>query len=299
MTRPTSHAEGRGTRQRTLSTDRSSGPGDAIVEQISPELVLVDPELRRRRDAGLLEIPHVEAAPTRATVMAEPRLGAIAIDPPRATRGSWSGRISRRKRFRRQLVSAVLAASVFANGVLVAMVLTTVLDPSSSARVVVTMAATPTAAPSGRPKREGDSSPPKPSPLDRQGSTGGTTTTESRAVGQGSGEQATDTQGAPRRTAPTRERRVRESPSSAPVERAILALLVRSPGGKLPPALIDPTTGLAKNNLQAVCRPGNSPGEFHCVVRPSTHRPREGLPVRYRELPNGEPTFVWGRYRAG
>lgn len=53
------------------------------------------------------------------------------------------------------------------------------------------------------------------------------------------------------------------------VERKVLALVVRSPAGKLPPALIDRQTGLAMNNLQAVCRLGKA--SSFCVVRPAQH----------------------------
>lgn len=85
---------------------------------------------------------------------------------------------------------------------------------------------------------------------------------------------------------------------SAAIERRILALVVQSPSGKLPPTLVDQKTGLAKNNLQAVCRsaPSNS---LLCVVRPARHRPGEGLSVRYRPSRDGRGSFVWYPYRSG
>lgn len=84
----------------------------------------------------------------------------------------------------------------------------------------------------------------------------------------------------------------------AAIERRILALVVQSPAGKLPPTLVDQRTGLAKNNLQVVCRsaPSNS---FLCVVRPVGHRPGEGLQVRYRLGRNGRGSFTWYPYRSG
>jgi hypothetical protein len=74
------------------------------------------------------------------------------------------------------------------------------------------------------------------------------------------------------------------------VEQELLDLIVHSPSKRLPPALIDPRTGLARNNLQAACHP--APPGYLCVIRPALHKPREGLIVRYG--PNG---FIWSRYR--
>lgn len=86
--------------------------------------------------------------------------------------------------------------------------------------------------------------------------------------------------------------------ASAHVEQKILSLLVASPRGRLPRALIDPRTGLAANNLQAECHP--SPGKsFLCVVRPARHRAGEGLRVRYVPRENGGARIVWGSYRRG
>jgi hypothetical protein len=76
------------------------------------------------------------------------------------------------------------------------------------------------------------------------------------------------------------------------VERKLLELVVRSPS-RLPRSLVDPSTGLARNNLQAVCRP-SSAGEYRCVVRPALHKPGEGLIVRY-----GPSGFTWSPYRPG
>jgi hypothetical protein len=84
----------------------------------------------------------------------------------------------------------------------------------------------------------------------------------------------------------------------AAAEQRILALVVQSPSGKLPPALVDRRTGLAKNNLQAVCRiePSRS---FLCLVRPAQHRRGEGLYVRYRPSRDGRGSFAWYPYRSG
>jgi hypothetical protein len=80
--------------------------------------------------------------------------------------------------------------------------------------------------------------------------------------------------------------------TSAAVEQKILWMVDQSPTGKLPPALVDPRTGPAKNNLQAVCH--RVTDSFLCTVRPARHRLGEGLDARYR---GGRVT--WYPYRAG
>ena len=70
---------------------------------------------------------------------------------------------------------------------------------------------------------------------------------------------------APRRRRQT-PARAAAAETSAAVERKLLTVIVQSPAGKLPPALIDGKTGLAKNNLQAVCTPSSDAQSFVCVV---------------------------------
>jgi hypothetical protein len=82
------------------------------------------------------------------------------------------------------------------------------------------------------------------------------------------------------------------------VERLLLTTVVQSPVGKLPRALIDRATGLAKNNLQAVCVPSREKS-FLCVIRPSRHKPTEGLYVRYRRISSRRATTTWYPYRNG
>jgi hypothetical protein len=81
-------------------------------------------------------------------------------------------------------------------------------------------------------------------------------------------------------------------------ERKVLSAVIQAPGGKLPRALIDPKTGLAKNGLQATCRSTDPPGSFLCVIRPARHHAHEGLSVRY--TPRGTSgVFSWKSYRRG
>jgi hypothetical protein len=79
---------------------------------------------------------------------------------------------------------------------------------------------------------------------------------------------------------------------AAVLERELLVQIVQSPS-RLPRALIDPSTGLARNNLQAKCRSA-LPSGYLCVVRPAQHKAGEGLHVRY-----GPSGFTWYPYRSG
>jgi len=88
-------------------------------------------------------------------------------------------------------------------------------------------------------------------------------------------------------------------PRNGKVERKVLNLIVQAPAGRLPRALIDPKSGLAKNGLQAVCRREKA-RSYLCLVQPPTHMPGEGLYARYRLNRNGNGgTFRWYRYRKG
>ena len=84
----------------------------------------------------------------------------------------------------------------------------------------------------------------------------------------------------------------------ASIEQRILSLVVSSPRTRLPAALIDSATGLPKDGLQAVCRDGPADSQL-CLVRPSQHRPGEGISVRYTPSPDGRGTFTWSPYRSG
>jgi hypothetical protein len=84
------------------------------------------------------------------------------------------------------------------------------------------------------------------------------------------------------------------------VERKLLTLIVQAPAGKLPQVLIDAKTGLAKNNLQAVCRRIGRSRSVLCVVQSAHHKSGEGLYVRYRGNRKGTGgRFTSYHYRAG
>jgi len=86
--------------------------------------------------------------------------------------------------------------------------------------------------------------------------------------------------------------------SKSDAERAVLTFVARrAVNGNAPGALVDPTTGLLRNNVLAVCRRGAGES-FTCVVRPPQHRPHEGLYVRYRPAGTDRPASItWLGYR--
>lgn len=80
------------------------------------------------------------------------------------------------------------------------------------------------------------------------------------------------------------------------VERKILSLLAVTPAAQLPSRLVDPTTGLLRNNTQVTCRRRGGP-VFRCLVRPFVHATGEGLVVDYRAR-GSTGVFAWHGYRS-
>jgi hypothetical protein len=82
-------------------------------------------------------------------------------------------------------------------------------------------------------------------------------------------------------------------PTVREVERRIVKLVLRSPRKTLPPQLIDARTGLPKNNLRISCRHERA-RIFRCViglVSDARHR----VVVRYRVLLTGRGIYSWSR----
>jgi hypothetical protein len=205
------------------------------MEAISPELVLVDPELRSRELARLPLPPTYRPVPTPPA--GAPR-AALELPPQRS-------------------VLVVLLASLLVNGILLAQVATGQRATQRPTLVPPAAPAPPTSLVSA------------PSPVP---TTSLSPTTAIAASGPAE---------------PAR-------PSPQDVERRLLTNLVQQPARHLPPSLIDPATGLAKSNLQAICTRATA-RVISCLVRPAVHRPGEGLRVRYRPGTG----FTWLRYRAG
>lgn len=262
----------------------AGSPEPAISEPISPELVLVDPELRRALQADALErapLRLVTPEPSWWPRVSEPSPVAPAESPSQA-QANVPGPVplplrevepppTRRAldRPRRYLVGAVLPISLVLNAILITLA---VSDASVSPQ--------PTAAEPGLSAAAPDSG--KPAPSLSAKAKRESTQTPGAVVTQGR---------------PTSPRLGARDPR---LERKLLSLIVQAPAGKLPSALIDSKTGLAKNNLHAVCRRETGRGSFLCLIQPARHKPGEGLYARYRVTRKGKGgTFTWYHYRSG
>jgi hypothetical protein len=227
--------DGRGARRGRERRGISSPVEVDTLEAISPELVLVDPVLRRRALAQLNQAPTPDVLAARPAPVAEPR--PAPVRPPEALPPAPAAKRSHALRFAPVLLPAALVFGV-----------------------VVALAA---------------------SELDRQ--------------------ETTLVPTAPSRVAQPRHKSAPgEAEARSAAERALLAAVVESPQGRLPRTLINPQTGLARNNLQAVCRPEPGSRAFACVVQRAGKTPRPLLEVRYLPGTRGSTgRFVWGRRRAG
>jgi hypothetical protein len=248
------------------------GAKEGTLDWISPELVLVDPELARAERARL-EAPTEPG--TNGRVVEQPP-----VQVPKEVQQTRVGERRIPSRWSRErLTPVLLSLSLMTNAILTAVVVAGSRTNHPDATLPPPFATTP----------EGPAS--AAAPL------GSSPHTKTQKPSRHAGASTTTT---PRSTSrpPARGATAVTAGTSAAVERKILALVVRSPAGKLPPALIDRSSGLAKNNLQAVCR-ATSSRSFLCIVRPARHQPREGLHVRYRPGRGGRGLFTWYPYRHG
>jgi hypothetical protein len=263
----------------------AESPEPAISEPISPELILVDPELRRALQAQALERAQLRLvvspeptrraqAPDRAAVafsespwQAQPAAAPAPVSlplpeaeprPPRVLAGP-----------RRYLVRAILPISLVLNAILITLAVSD-----------ATVSPPPTAGGPSLSRTAPDNNKQTPSPA-------------AKAKRQSTQTPAT----AATERKPTAPRLGARDPR---LERKLLNLVVQAPAGKLPRALIDSKTGLAKNNLHAVCRRSGRSRSFLCVVQPTHHKPGEGLYVRYRSNRKGTGgSFTSYQYRGG
>jgi hypothetical protein len=254
-------------------------PPARAPDPVSPELVLVDAELARVERARLLaELSDDAPHPLPPTVRTElsPAVEPVAAPPPAELATPPADHL------RRRVLSALLTASLFVNALFIAAAVGDATAPQPSIQAGPAATTRPAGAPShARPPAEK----PRPRPP---------ATTRTAAAPSHARRPAKKPR--PRTPALPSGGARGAAPSSAAAERRVLTRVIQAPRGKLPPRLIDRTTGLAKNGLQAVCR-RVATRTFGCVVRPARHGPREGLYVRVRVLRQGRSSFRWYGYR--
>jgi hypothetical protein len=90
----------------------------------------------------------------------------------------------------------------------------------------------------------------------------------------------------------------RDLPTSALVERRLLATLAAGPPARLPRSLVDPATGLLRNNTEVTCRHDRA-RVFHCDVRLLFQPRSEGFRVDYRIDGSRPAVITWHRHRHG
>ena len=232
-------------------------------EPVSPELVLIDPELARRERARLEEKAYLQsvhdAAPLRrALENLPPPVEEIARRRPWHDAAMFS---------RRRLVPAVLMCSLLVNGFLVAELVTRKGEEATQVAVrmvTLTQTSSSVSAPTVPPT------------------------------------SAATTQARKTRRAPKVSTKVlastKASAAKGALERRIVSLILLAPAGKLPRAFIDPTTGLVKNNVQVACK-SRKHRSFLCAVRPPSPSANKAFYVRYRTGKNGDGIFTWYGYR--
>lgn len=221
------------------------------MREISPELVLVDPELAQIERLRLAEDAVARsAAPPR--VIPPPAVAA----PQRFTRVTASARRAGARTMPTLLLLSLLLNLLFAASLF--------------------------AGDSNAPTLENAPPASAPTPAPRQSSRATPTTKQLETT-------APATKPAAHPLSPT---------AKANAERAVLSLVAtRASSGNVPKALVDPTTGLLRNNVLAVCHAASA-GSFTCVIHPPQHRPRGGLYVRYWPAAAGRPERVlWLGYR--
>jgi hypothetical protein len=244
-------------------------------EPVSPELVLIDPELARRERARLEEKAYLQSVldvpAQRRAVEVQPPPDEEAVRDPR-----WFGATTFA---RRRVVQAALLSSLLVNGFFVADLVTRDGDAATQVAVrmvTVTEVASTSSAISTMPTatQEGSSS-----------SEVSTTAASSPFLGS------------------TGEQKVPHTKASAThllaksiVERKVVSLILTAPARKLPRDFIDASTGLVKNNVQVVCKKKKH-AAFLCAVRLPSSSTSKALYVRYSAGKDGRGEFRWYGYR--
>jgi hypothetical protein len=243
-------------------------------EPVSPELVLIDPELARRERARLEEKAYLRSVldvpALRRAVEIQPAPDEEAVRDPR-----W---LTATTFARRRVVQAALLSSLLVNGFFVADLVTRKGDAATqvAVRMVTLTEVQPTSSaistvPAG--KQEGSSA----SEI--------STTASSPFLGS-TGEQK----------APRAKTSATHLLAKSIVERKVVSLILTAPARKLPRNFIDGSTGLVKNNVQVVCRKRKH-AAFLCAVRLPSQSTSKALYVRYSAGKSGRGEFRWYGYK--
>ena len=249
------------------------------MEQISPELVLVDPELATR----------VRAVPAEGSRPGPKRT--LGDDAAAQRAGGANVRAGSSRAFKR-LSTVLLGIGLMASGFLAAAAVSgTKSEPQPVSPPDVGAALAPETTRAASVRTAGR----------RRSASAARTTVRARPAAKPKQRRAADANR--RRSAPPKSRKQTTAgaaaETSAAVERRLLTVIVQSPAGKLPPALIDGKTGLAKNNLQAVCTPSSDARSFVCVVTSAIQAGAPPVYAHYRPTKTGRGGFTWYRSRAG
>jgi hypothetical protein len=228
-------------------------------EPVSPELVLVDPELARIERTRLEEWAQLKALHDVAAIRRAVQSEAPPTDERLRRQPGWRGPTTFA---RKRLVPAALLCSLLVNGFIAAELLMRA-DDNTATQVAVRMVTLDESTAVVRPT-----------------STASTVSSEVAL------------------TARKQKRKQKRFATSAAVERKLIVRIVASPIRTLPPRFVDRTTGLVKNNVQVVCR-RRTPRSFMCAVRLPTDKPKAGVYVRYSTSRGGKDVFRWYGYRRG
>jgi hypothetical protein len=280
--------------------------GSVRSGEISPELVLVDPELAQIARAALREEAEARPAP-REDAEKQAALRAISREFERQTERpvmapsyyempappSVAANATRRERRQEPVVSrpsrllSLTGPSILTASLLLNLMLAGVLLGGSGETPSLEPPAISSNSASTTRVQEGTTIAPR---LGAQTQTRASTQVAAthrtlRARHASKGPHATHEQ--PSRT-------------KAAAERSVLALVQAAPSSRVAP-LIDSKSGLLKNNVQAICRrqKARSLVRFLCIVRPYGAARGAGLYIRYTLAHGGRWSVTWLGYRKG
>lgn len=244
-------------------------------EAISPELVLVDPELRKLALSALAPLTATRHA---RTLSHQPTRSVSSIAPPTPPR----------QRARQALASA-LGASALANVILIVLL----ADGAPVARSPLALSASTSGTTIAlEPRVSGrDESKPRARTAAGGSDVGERTASPPAQPTTGTSGQAAILRAEGRGTAPI------AALSRGRVERDVLRFLSES---RELPQFLDTTTGLVKANVAVRCKPARTStsiagsGTFRCVIWQQSEGPTAGTTVVYERRPEGNFTIRAG-----